>query len=607
MTDTTPTPPAGWYQDPHGSDGLRWWDGARWTEHTAPGSQPPKPSGGSTRRGWILVAGLVVVAALVGALVVLVQKDGGDGDETVTAGDDETVTSDDDESSTSTGIDSTTTASPPGATTTIPSGGPVDIRVVTIAANPTDGLHDRFEFGPNDKGVSAVEIIKDPATGGLSMSVERPGASSVLVDPMEGGFVVNDPDVGEASVSLSGNLLTVSWTTLDGEEGSVTQELTADQAAALGPPPTGQFGRRPAGSAVTQLAQVPSGLGEAPTVPYSLANVARVTSSWEPADVNVRVLPDRAFCQAPPVPATTGIEVGSVSCSGSWAPPVTTLVFHTSVTAHLLSIEELNSEDAARLRAECETRLNQYGNVVSFAEFVFGVAGVVASIAPTTAIPARFVTGLGGVGFALDALGRLLSPTAVADPCAREVQVRLLDQQSADFVRSLSFDVPFVVTPLDATYEVADQSGPVFVQPFPGTGSGVVGGGVNFRLVQTVGSGDFQATLTWTGDSDMDLHVIDPSGAEISFSLPTSSSGGQLDRDEIPSCGEGGRHAENIFWPVGAAPSGTYQVFVVHFSSCDQQAHTATIDPLVRGVSQGAQTFTIGDGAQSDSITVVVP
>lgn len=28
--------PAGWYIDPELGEGLRWWDGDRWTEHTAP-------------------------------------------------------------------------------------------------------------------------------------------------------------------------------------------------------------------------------------------------------------------------------------------------------------------------------------------------------------------------------------------------------------------------------------------------------------------------------------------------------------------------------------------------------------------------------------------
>jgi len=30
------TPPAAWYPDPSGQARLRWWDGTRWTEHTAP-------------------------------------------------------------------------------------------------------------------------------------------------------------------------------------------------------------------------------------------------------------------------------------------------------------------------------------------------------------------------------------------------------------------------------------------------------------------------------------------------------------------------------------------------------------------------------------------
>ncbi len=34
MDTPTPITPAGWYDDGHGQ--LRWWDGSRWTEHTAP-------------------------------------------------------------------------------------------------------------------------------------------------------------------------------------------------------------------------------------------------------------------------------------------------------------------------------------------------------------------------------------------------------------------------------------------------------------------------------------------------------------------------------------------------------------------------------------------
>ena len=34
----------GWYEDPHGGGGQRWWDGERWSEHTAPAVQPAAPA-----------------------------------------------------------------------------------------------------------------------------------------------------------------------------------------------------------------------------------------------------------------------------------------------------------------------------------------------------------------------------------------------------------------------------------------------------------------------------------------------------------------------------------------------------------------------------------
>jgi hypothetical protein len=39
MTDAH-TAPAGWYPQPDGSGGQRWWDGERWTEHTSPLTAP---------------------------------------------------------------------------------------------------------------------------------------------------------------------------------------------------------------------------------------------------------------------------------------------------------------------------------------------------------------------------------------------------------------------------------------------------------------------------------------------------------------------------------------------------------------------------------------
>lgn len=42
---TTPSTPAGWYPDPDGSGGQRYWDGTVWTEHRAPAVAAPQPAG----------------------------------------------------------------------------------------------------------------------------------------------------------------------------------------------------------------------------------------------------------------------------------------------------------------------------------------------------------------------------------------------------------------------------------------------------------------------------------------------------------------------------------------------------------------------------------
>ncbi|MFA5328398.1 MAG: hypothetical protein WC384_11455 [Prolixibacteraceae bacterium] len=74
------------------------------------------------------------------------------------------------------------------------------------------------------------------------------------------------------------------------------------------------------------------------------------------------------------------------------------------------------------------------------------------------------------------------------------------------------------------------------------------------------GHGDIQITLTWDNGADLDLHVTDPSGEEIWWDEPYSSSGGILDYDDIDGLGP-----ENIYWPKNSAPSGNYSVYIHHF------------------------------------------
>ncbi|MFX4272630.1 DUF2510 domain-containing protein [Propionibacteriaceae bacterium Y1685] len=72
----------GWYSDPAGGGGYRWWDGRAWTSDTTttPGPAPRTASSGGSRRatpwGWI-VGGLAVVLAVILAVAFLVNRSGG--------------------------------------------------------------------------------------------------------------------------------------------------------------------------------------------------------------------------------------------------------------------------------------------------------------------------------------------------------------------------------------------------------------------------------------------------------------------------------------------------------------------------------------------------
>ncbi len=132
----------------------------------------------------------------------------------------------------------------------------------------------------------------------------------------------------------------------------------------------------------------------------------------------------------------------------------------------------------------------------------------------------------------------------------------------------------------------------------------------------SLGGGDIQATLRWSGAADLDLHVVDPSGEEIYYSDPAAESGGQLDHDANAGCNgsaDDENPVENIFWPTGGAPRGSYKVWVHVYGACDAPLNwhltvrrngTVIVDESGTGNSP-AYTFTLGSTAASTAAATV--
>lgn len=105
-----------------------------------------------------------------------------------------------------------------------------------------------------------------------------------------------------------------------------------------------------------------------------------------------------------------------------------------------------------------------------------------------------------------------------------------------------------------------------------------------------VGTGDVQVSVSWSGASDVDLRVTDPDGGLIYFDSPSDASGGKLDLDSNAGCHIDGVNSENVVWPAGEAPHGTYQVTIAYHDDC----HVARTDYVVTiaRAGQSPQVYT---------------
>ncbi len=146
--------------------------------------------------------------------------------------------------------------------------------------------------------------------------------------------------------------------------------------------------------------------------------------------------------------------------------------------------------------------------------------------------------------------------------------------------------------------DLAGHFGPPNVQPLTATDLTPQG-----RLV---------ISLSWDTESDLDLRVVDPNGAEVwkrninSVGPPAPGqppgstawmNGGILDFDSNANCVIDGRRQENVVWKT-VAPSGHYLVRVDAFSLCNAVSANWKVEAFLSGVSIGR-----AEGSSYDSDT----
>lgn len=175
----------------------------------------------------------------------------------------------------------------------------------------------------------------------------------------------------------------------------------------------------------------------------------------------------------------------------------------------------------------------------------------------------------------------VMGPAAVTNGGSAILHVRLSAPLDAPtFLVSLVGDTGYhTVTGTDpdgdGVYDISVQvsgdasAASLVLRVAPTDGMGAVGAyhEVVMEVVQS-GQGDVKITLSFDRTHDLDLHVVEPNGEEISYENNASATGGFLDLDSGSNCEPSPANSENIFWPPGGAPSGEYRVTVHNYQHC---------------------------------------
>lgn len=137
---------------------------------------------------------------------------------------------------------------------------------------------------------------------------------------------------------------------------------------------------------------------------------------------------------------------------------------------------------------------------------------------------------------------------------------------------------------LDLSGIFTGTSGSSCTNTTPASGADAGGCNSGFLCFNTycVQEGAMRISLSFTVNSDFDLHVKTPSGEEIFWDHRTAGAG-NLDVDQCVLLCNGPTHVENVFFTADAAP-GEYQFFVQNYSA--RAAGDFTIEVAANGQTQ---------------------
>jgi hypothetical protein len=229
----------------------------------------------------------------------------------------------------------------------------------------------------------------------------------------------------------------------------------------------------------------------------------------------------------------------------------------------------------------------------------------------TSAAIATYITGVMTANGSVTAQLRTGTPTPGSGPIVNATGTSALIE-GGSAIRTLTATTAFnrvliAVAGVDGYYELAlpssvtttdviltlAQTPPASFTLQYGAGTGTSFGAFDTEVVSVVnvGTGAVQVSVAWNTASDVDLHLVQPNGEEIYYGDDVSTSGGTLDLDSNAGCSIDGKQQENITWPTGSPPRGTYTVRVDYWDSCAVTGSTNYV-VTVRVQGQAVKTYT---------------